>query len=202
MIRVGASIVCACTLIVFFGCGGDGDGGGGPTKTAASLTAEGWALFELGQYENAIDKFDEALTLDAAYADAYNGLGWSNAKLDQLAESISSFNQCISHGMTTADPYAGEAAVYRDYDDRFSDAISAANTAFSKDRRYVFSHDTSFDWKDLMLILAHSHFGNEDYETANAWVDSIPGGQPQTPGSIDTGDLAAEIERLGGLYGG
>jgi tetratricopeptide (TPR) repeat protein len=199
--RIGASIACVCALVVCFGCGG-GDGGGGVTENAASLTIEGWALFELGQYENAKDKFDEALTLDATYADAYNGLGWSNAKLDLLSESISNFTQCISNGMTTADPYAGEAAVYRDYNNRYSDAISAADMALSKDRRYIFSHDTSFDWKDLMLILAQSYFGNEDYELANAWVDSLPGGQPQTPGTVDPAELAVEIERLGGLYGG
>ncbi len=200
MIRVCALIVCIGALTMFFGCGGDG--GGGPTRTAASVTAEGWTLFEDSQYEDAKDKFDEALTLDDEYADAYNGLGWSNAKLDLLAESIDSFTQCISNGMTTADPYAGEAAVYRDYNNRYDDAISAANTALSKDRRYTFTHDTSFDWKDLMVILAQSCFGTKDYETANAWVDSLPGGQPQDPESIDTAELADEIERLGDLYGG
>jgi tetratricopeptide (TPR) repeat protein len=200
--RICASIACICALTLCFGCGGGGDGGGGPTRTAATATGEGWVLFELGQYADAKDKFDEALTLDATYADAYNGLGWSNAKLDQLSAAINSFIQCLSNGMTTADPYAGEAAVYRDYNNRFSDAILAANTALSKDRRYSFSHDTSFDWKDLMLILAQSYFGDGDYETANAWVDSLPGSVPQDPGAIDTAELADEIERLGDLYGG
>ena len=199
--RICASIVCTCALTLCFGCGG-GDGGGGPTRTAATVTAQGWALFEQGQYADARDKFDEALALDDTYADAYNGQGWSNANLDELSAAINSFIQCLSNGMTTADPYAGEAAVYRDYNNRFSDAIAAANTALSKNRRYVFSHDTSFDWKDLMLILAQSHFGNGDYETANAWVDSLPGGVPQDPGAIETAELADEIERLGDLYGG
>ena len=84
MIRVCALIVCICALTMFFGCGGDG--GGGPTRTAASVTAEGWTLFEDSRYGDAKDKFDEALALDDTYADAYNGLGWSNAKLDLLAE--------------------------------------------------------------------------------------------------------------------
>ncbi len=186
--------------LICYGCGG---GGGGPSDTAESLTADGWALFEQGKYDEAIEKFGEALELDDTYADAYNGLGWSYAKLDQLSDALSAFADCISNGMDTADPYAGQAPVYRDYDhaNHFENAISAATMALSKDRRYVFSHETTFDWHDLMIILAQSYFGLSNYTSANTWVDSL-GGTPADPESETfVSDLAAEIENLEDLYG-
>ncbi len=185
-----------CIGLVVYGCGGGG--GGGPTKTAESLTVDGWALFEQGKYEEAIDKFGEALELDETYADAYNGLGWSYAKLDELSDALAAFADCIANGMDEADPYAGQAPVYRDFDDsnHFQNAISSATTALSKERRYIFSHYTSFDWHDLMIIIAQSYYGLSEYTSANAWVDSL-GGTPADPNS-DTfvSDLASEIERL------
>jgi tetratricopeptide (TPR) repeat protein len=199
------TLSCVCALLMGFGCGG-GDGGGGPTDTAESLTAEGWELFEQGQYEAAKDKFNDALGLDATYADAHNGLGWSNAKLDLLADALDGFADAISHGLTSAEVYAGQAPVYLDYTaqaNHYASAVSSANTALGKERRFAFSHDTSFDWKDLMVIMAQGHFGTKAYTNANAWVDSLPGGVPADPGSPDfVSDLAAEIERLEDLYGG
>jgi len=189
-----------CLGFVALGCGGGG--GGGPGKTAESLTADGWALFEQGKYEEAIDKFNEALELDETYADAYNGLGWSYAKLDQLSDALSAFADCIANGMNDADPYAGRAPVYRDYDqpNHFEIAISAATTALFQERRYVFSHDSSFDWHDLMIILAQSYFGISDYTNANAWVDSL--GTPADPNSETfVSDLAARIEDLEEQWG-
>lgn len=203
--RIWVLLVCVSSLAAMCGCGGDG-GGGVPPDTAKSLTEKGWALFEQEQYESAKAKFGQATTLDLTYADAHNGLGWTNAKLDLLEESLTEFSQCIAYGMTTADPYAGQAAVYRDYGDdpaNFTNAISVALTALSKDSDYAFSHDDSFDWKDLRLILAHSYFGLGQFEDANTQVGLLPGGNPPDPASPTfEEELMDEIERLTGLYGG
>jgi tetratricopeptide (TPR) repeat protein len=198
--RIGILLICVCPLIMLYGCGGDG-GGGGPTKTAASLTTEGWVLFEQGQYEDAKDKFDEAIGLDANYFDAYNGLGWSNAKLDMFAAALTGFSNAISIDAEPADPYAGRAPVYRDHNKQYQNAITAALTALSKDREYEFSHDATFDWEDLMLILAQSYFGEQEYISANAYVDSL-GGDAQHPDSIDVDALSEAIEDLEVLING
>jgi tetratricopeptide (TPR) repeat protein len=190
----------ASALVLAVGCGGDG--GAGPGATAQSKTEEGWALFEAVDYTGAIGKFNEALSIDDTYADAYNGLGWSFANLDSLQWALTSFGNCITNGMS-GDPHAGRAPVYRDLDPpQFDNAVSTATTVLSLDRRYTFEHDKSFDWRDLHLIMAQSHFGLGRYDLANAEVDSLGGIQqnPASPTFVE--DLAGEIERLETLYGG
>jgi tetratricopeptide (TPR) repeat protein len=190
----------ACALVLASGCGGDG--GSGPGATAESRTAEGWVLFEAGDFAGAIAKFSDALALDDTYADAYNGLGWSLANLDSLARALENFNECIANGME-GDPHAGRAPVYRDVQPpQFNSAVSTAAAALSFNRRYVFEHDTAFDWHDLHVIMAQSYFGLGQYSQANAEVDSLGGNvqNPSSPSFVE--DLASEIERLEGLYGG
>jgi tetratricopeptide (TPR) repeat protein len=190
-------------MVVVLGCGGDD--GGGPSDTAASLTAAGWTLFEQGQYELAIDKFERALGLDADYADAFNGLGWSHAKLDSLANALENFGQCVRNAPSLTEGYAGCAPVYRDYDTEpahFDSAVAFANTALTQESSFEFSHDENFDWRDLRLIMAQSYYGLGDFLLAKGQVDAL-GGISLDPGSETfVEDLASEIERLEGLYGG
>jgi tetratricopeptide (TPR) repeat protein len=183
--------------------GGDGGGGGGPSDTAASLTSKGWTEFDGGDYHDAITKFNEALALDAGYAEAHCGLGWAYARLDSLNKALNALSQCISHGMTDADPYAGKAPVYRDLKPpQFTQAISSAATALSKDSDYVFDHYQSFDWRDLHLIKAQSYYGLAQYTNAKGEVDALGGISLDPESDTFEEDLAAEIERLEGLYGG
>jgi tetratricopeptide (TPR) repeat protein len=201
--RALVSAACVACLVMSFGCGGDG--GGGPSDTAASLTAAGWELFEAGEYEAAIAKFNQALGLDATYADAHNGLGWSNAKLDSLGNSLASFGDCMTFDNSLTDAYAGCAPVYRDYETEpahFDSAIATASQALAMEARYSFSHDTSFDWHDLHLIMAQSHYGLGEFLEAKAHVDSLGGASLDPESDTFVEDLAAEIEDLEELYGG
>ncbi|MGD8627994.1 MAG: tetratricopeptide repeat protein [bacterium] len=197
------SMACLCSIVMVLGCGGDG--GGGPTDTAQSLTASGWALFEQGEYEQAIGKFERALGLDADYADAFNGLGWSHAKLDSLANSLENFGMCVSTAPSLTEGYAGCAPVYRDYDAEpahFDSAVAFAGTALTQDSDFEFSHDENFDWRDLRLIMAQSYYGLGEFLLAKGQVDALGGVSLDTESDTFVEDLAAEIERLEGLYGG
>ena len=190
----------ACALALTMGCGGDGDTG--PSATAESKTNEGWALFEDGDYTGAIGKFNEAVSLDDTYADAYNGLGWSFANLDSLARSLTQFGLCITNGMS-GDPHAGRAPVYRDLDPpQFENAVSTATTALSLDSDYEFEHDDNFNWRDLRIIMAQSHFGLGRYDLANAEVGLLGGHIQDVESPTFVEDLATEIERLEREYGG
>jgi tetratricopeptide (TPR) repeat protein len=197
MMLSGLLVGLFSSLALISGCGGGG-GGGGPD--AASLTAEGWERYEDGDYDGAIEKFDDAIDADANYRDAYNGLGWSYGKLDSLAEAVAAFDLCISKGDTRPDPYAGKAPVCRDLDPpEFADAISAAATALSKDSDFEFEHYDDFNWRDLRIIKAQCYFALLQYSQAVAEIDALGGNDvdPDDPEAI-----AAEIERLEDLYGG
>ncbi len=196
-------MACLFSILVAPGCGGDD--GGGPGDTAASLTASGWALFEQGEYEQAMDKFHQALGLDDEYADAYNGMGWSRAKTDSLATALWNFGMCVMNDPDLTEGYAGCAPVYRDYDTEpahFDSAIAFANTALTQESAFEFSHDEEFDWRDLRLIMAQSYYGLGEFLSAKSQVDAL-GGVSLDPGSATfVEDLGAEIERLEGIYGG
>jgi tetratricopeptide (TPR) repeat protein len=203
--RLTLSIVFACCLALGWGCGGSGGGGGGPADTAASLTDEGWTHFEAEEYQQALDKFHQALGLDDTYADAYNGLGWSHAKMDSLAQAIAGFDEALTLGVTSADPHAGKAPVYRDYEaetDHFSLAVSSADSALAISSDYIFSHDEDFDWRDLRLVLAQSYYGLGDFASAADEVTALGGDAPEPSSPTYVEDLAAEIEELEALYGG
>ncbi len=196
------SMACLCSFVLVLGCGGDG---GGPTDTAVSLTAAGWTLFEQGEYELAIDKFERALGLDADYADAFNGLGWSHAKLDSLANSLENFGMCVTNDPDLTEGYAGCAPVYRDYNTEpahFDSAVVSASTALTQESNFEFSHDEDFDWRDLRLIMAQSYYGLGEFLLAKAQVDALDGISLDPESDTFAEDLAAEIERLEGLYGG
>jgi tetratricopeptide (TPR) repeat protein len=197
--------ILPAVLLLCAGCGGGGDSG--PSESASSRTVEGWTLFESGDYEAAVEKFNRAASLDVSYAEAYDGLGWTYARLDSLSRSLDNFGRAVrtsTHGDILTDSYAGSSPVYRDLETRpqhFDSAAVYAGNALALERRYVFEHDQTFDWHDLHLIMAQSYFGLTDYASANAQVDSL-GGNVQDPGSPTfIEDLAAEIERLGTIYG-
>jgi len=189
------------SLALLVGCGGGGGGGGGPD--AASLTAEGWTHYEQGEYDDAIGKFDAAVEADPSYADAYNGLGWSYGKLDSLAEALASFALCISNGETGPAPYAGQAPVLRDVDPpQFSNAITAASTALTKDSDFEFEHYEDFDWHDLHLIKAQCYFALTDYTQALAEVDILdPSNTIDLNASGFVTNLAEAIEDLEDDFG-
>jgi tetratricopeptide (TPR) repeat protein len=193
---------CFCMIALLpAGCGDDGDGPG-PVTSAESLTADGWRLFEAASFAAALDRFDAALETDPVWGEAYNGLGWTWMNLDSLEAAVDAFERAMGKNVETpADPLAGMAAARRDLEPVDLElCLTAADSALSLSPRYVFSHDPSYDWRDVRLILAHAHFGLGQYAEASAQVDNL-GGIPQDPGS-DTfvEDLMEEIQRLGEVF--
>lgn len=58
-----------------WGCGGGSSSTTPSGPTAAELTAEGWTAFEAADYDTALIKFDDALSEDNTYYEAYLGKG-------------------------------------------------------------------------------------------------------------------------------
>ncbi len=208
IVKVG--LICPLFLIgmLLVGCGG-GKKSTQPEKSAQELTADAWSLFELGDLDDAQLKFDEALTKDADYADAYNGKGWCAALLDQEAEALSHFLSANAKGLNKPDAHVGLAGIYLGQEE-FESAITHAWAALSMDSNYVFSHRVSIDYLDLHLILAQAYYGmGGDYlDSSQVQVDYLnptnhldPANPPtwivngQTYGSYAEA-LLKEIQRL------
>jgi tetratricopeptide (TPR) repeat protein len=163
------------------------------------LTDRGWSEFEKSEFEEAWQSLQQAIQKDPEYGEAYNAVGWCCAKLDSLEEGLEAFDQAISKGVSSADPRAGKAVIHRDLDPvSFQSAIDWADSALAVDSNHVFSHDESFDWKDLRLVLAQSYYGLSRYDKAHAQVDILNPSNSldrESPSYVE--DLLAEIERLG-----
>ena len=187
---VALGIMCA-------GC--SDDNGAGPEVTAGRLTTEAWTLFEREDYLGALAKFEAAIRMDASYAEAYNGCGWSGLRLDSLAFAVSKYVEALNNDSPSADPFAGQAVANRDLDPGdFQQAVISADSALARDPDYVFTHDTTFDWKDLRLIMAQSYFHLGQYEDAKGQIDILNPQNSLDPGSATfVEDLLLEIQRLG-----
>jgi hypothetical protein len=159
--------------------------------TPATLTAAGWSAFETGNLELAQQKFDAAIGLDAQYGPAYVGRGWVQLSrattADAFGTAATSFDDAIGRGETGADAHGGRAAARLALGgDNLVGAIEEANAALAASPEFVFAHRTSFDWRDLHLIVAFAEAARgarfaAAREAADQVQDSgIRQGDPQT----------------------
>jgi tetratricopeptide (TPR) repeat protein len=158
--------------LLLVGCGGKKSTK--PEKTAQQLTAEAWTLFESADYSGAKSGFEQALSKDANYADAYNGRGWSNGFLNLKDEALSDFQSAIAKGLDKPDAHVGLAGLYLGKEE-FQNATTHAWAALSMDSDYSFSHKSSINYLDLHLILGQAYYGlGGDYlDSAQVQVDLL-----------------------------
>jgi tetratricopeptide (TPR) repeat protein len=187
-------LIIIINLIFMLNC--EKDNGTEPSGDAALITEGGWVSFQYKGYQAALDKFEEAISIDANYADAYNGAGWANARLSNLTDAISNFNQAISLNSTFVDALAGIAFAYnaqKMYEQSNSSAIAALNS----NSNWIFSRDTNVDYNDLYLVIAANYFALGNLTNALEYVQKI---DPSFNVDVSTYDgkaeLAEKIENL------
>jgi tetratricopeptide (TPR) repeat protein len=207
---IAAAVLLVAVSLLLSSCGDDG---GGPGLTAEELNEEGWGSYALGEYSEARGLFQDALGLDPDYPEAQLGLAWTEAQLGNYAASVSGHGAVVASGEYVTDAFAGRAAASLELPD-FLTAIESADSALTRDPDYFFSRQPAYDYGDLRLILAQSHFALAHYDSAQEQVDLIDpsnGLDPADPGSWAVGDtsyptyeaaLAVLIELLWSLEGG
>ena len=159
--------------------------------TPEALTAAGWAAFEAGTLDLALQKFDAAIGLDAQYGPAYTGRGWvqlSRATTPAaFRTAASSFDDAVVRAQTGADARGGRAAVRLALGGAdLVGAVQEAQAALAASPNFVFLHRNSFDVRDLYLVAAFAeagrggHFAEALAEADQVQASGIRIGDPQT----------------------
>jgi tetratricopeptide (TPR) repeat protein len=99
------------------GSGGSSSGGGGATKAASSTPSaidwynKGSAASDAGKYQEAINDFQQAISVKADYAEAYNMLGFSTRKIGKVKDAFAYYEKALKlkPNFPEAREYYGEA---------------------------------------------------------------------------------------------
>ncbi len=83
-----------------------------PTRTAEEHNGLGIALIDDGQYEQAIEEFNQAIELDPNCATAYNNRAYAYIRKGQWDLAIADCNKAIELDPNQAAPYNNRAHAY------------------------------------------------------------------------------------------
>ncbi|MDI6792533.1 MAG: tetratricopeptide repeat protein [bacterium] len=186
-------IALAIIISVLAGCG---DKGTEPQKTAEEFTNEGWDAYQEGDYERALEAFNQAVDKDSACTEAYNGLGWANAKSNGLSAAVTNFNQCLSLYSQDMEAKAGLAFVYN-AQNQYKDSADKAEEVLEASPDWSFPYDSTLDSGDLHLLLAQNYYALAEFENSLAEVKLLNSDFTADVSAPEgKAALAAEIERL------
>jgi hypothetical protein len=167
-------------VLLLAGCGEEEP----PGPTAAGLTGEGWQAFENGDYDTAEARFEDALALDAAYADAHTGLGWVDIRRRDLSQAVTRFGTALGHHPGADDARGGRTLALAGLD-RNDDVRDDARALLGDEPEYAFPHDPSFTATDVRWLLARAALNLADYPTLLGQLDLLAPGHGLDPETAD-----------------
>jgi tetratricopeptide (TPR) repeat protein len=199
-------IILFAILVFIFGCGGDNLTG--PSIGSANrMITDGWALYEIGEYNSALSKFNGALKLNPKLADVYNGLGWTHFALHNIKQAVIQFNTGVGKSPNSLDVIVGSAFSSYENND-FSvetGSIKWALKAVEVDSAefdmngvdYVFSHNPKVTAKELRKIMALSYFYIGKFEDSYNQLKKYLNGYTLDPKASNfPSELLKELERV------
>jgi tetratricopeptide (TPR) repeat protein len=182
-------------ISTFIGCGDDEVI---IAPDAEEFISQGWKEYAAGNYEDAIAKYQKALTEPTGGSEAYNGIGWSKARLGLIQDAIENFKQAVAKDPSNVDAYAGLAGAYL-ADGDYERAIASAEPVLLLNPEYRSHHD-DIKAAHVHILLAECYYNVGDYTAARAQIDILgdsgKGLDPSSPGYL--ADLLAVIEDLAG----
>jgi len=145
-----------------------------PPKSQEDWTADGWAAWTAGDFDDAITFFGNAVKIDGNYMPAYNGFGWTYMRLQDTESSVNYFEDGVLYGAGYPNADDGKRAIYvglayaLEASDDFVGAISAGNTYLAMDPppattggaggTWVHPYDARLTAYDAWIILAVCFF--------------------------------------------
>ena len=182
------------------------------TPTYPELMTRGWQYFSSEEYVSAVATFQRAIDLNST-ADALTALGWAFLLADSLERAEELFTQALALDPALNDARAGRAAARRSLLD-YPNAINDSQEVFDSSADYVFSQKSSYDYRDLLIIIAQSAYALAEYSTAQEAINILDPSNNLSPEESATWvvvnihyntyqeALLMTIERLEGMYGG
>ncbi len=164
-------------MSIFVGCKSD-DKATGPTGDARTIAASGWDLFEVGEYSNALNLFNQAEAIDGGLVDAKIGIGWSEtrASTHNYQRAIAKFAEILNPQTGLAknsnDAQAGLAYAYYG-NSQFNEADSAATYVVVRSSIWNFIHDQSISVQDLHALRASCRFNVGNFDSSLAAIQRI-----------------------------
>ena len=199
-------IILFIMIITIFRCGGDNLTG--PSEASAKrMVRDGWALYEIGEYNAALSKFNAAVRLDPSYVDVYNGLGWTHFALHNIQQAVNQFNTGVSKDSNVLDILVGYSFVSYENNNYSLEsgslkwalsAIEVDSTEFDMDGvDYNFVHNPKVTAKELRKIMALSYFYIGEFEESYYQVKNYLNGYILDPLSPNfTSELLKELDRI------
>jgi len=179
----GHSVALAAILVICC-CGGSD-----PSAPASELTIEGWSLFGQGLYQDAVNKFTEAIGTDSNWADAHNGRGWSYLELRNFDSAAGDLQRVITltggQGQISNEARTALGSVENNAGD-YTSASQHLTAVIASNPEFQFTHRTSVDITDVRLLLSSALLGLSEDETDPDSVDAYFDDIASNLNAIDT----------------
>jgi tetratricopeptide (TPR) repeat protein len=135
--------------------------------------ADGWINFKLGDYQNGIIHFKDAMDDDPSLSAAYLGLGWCYAMIDDFQSSLPNFDVTISIEPDSPDAYAAKSFIYLAQNEYESAVKPAEQAILLGGEDYVFSQIPDVGTRNLRLLMAESHYALGQYKDAQTQINIL-----------------------------
>ena len=160
-----------------------------PHVKAIAYCIRGSAYLYKGEYNCALENFNEAEKLNPKNADAYCGLGYAYINKNEYDCALKNFNEAIKLDPEHADAYCGLGTAYI-IKENFSYAITAFNTAIEKNPEHVNAY-----YACGITYLFQSDFGNA-FKKFKEVLEKYPILKTSEPFAYITSQIS-EIDSLG-----
>ena len=172
--KILKSVSHCIVVLILFGCSekfSDDDFLFDPPEQYDALIETGWAHFQDGMYQEAIDAFSKASERNAVEPAVYLGLGWSYARNLELIKGESNLQKALgfagfdtlSSDLITAESWAGIGFV-KLAAGNYAECITYFDQVLEADESFVFSMDLSVNAQSLKISKAKSHYYLGEYE--------------------------------------
>ena len=200
------SIILCCGLflisfLMLAGCSSD-DSSSEPESSNEEVLENGWQNFSDGNYSLGLEKFESLIAKEALLSEAYAGAGWCQSYQNLPDASLINFNSSLENNPIATveeDVKAGLGFTYNALDS----AQNCLEQTAEIDANWSFSHKSSLDYKDIVILRAASRYFRAEFSQSISEINKI---DSDFTADITTAEgralLAAKIEELKDLYGG